>query len=173
MPAAAVFHNREATRVITSYSIHYTKLYDAQKHHFITGWLLWLFDALGPLMAILNIIWVPVIVFVGVTIPTLPLTLPIITAFGVNVLHAFILYRHRVRADFKSSLLSAIAAMSLQLIIFKAVFDGFIKDGLPFKRTEKGGNTKKRTANPVFYETILGAALLAGALLLLVRNNFV
>ncbi len=61
--------------------------------------------------------------------------------------------------------------MSLQLIIFKAVFDGFIKDGLPFKRTEKGGNTKKRTANPVFYETILGAALLAGALLLLVTNS--
>ncbi len=148
-----------------------TTLTRAQKHHFITGWLLWLFDALGPLMALLNIIWVPVIVFVGVTIPTLPLTLPIITAFGVNVLHAFILYRHRVRADFKSSLLSAIAAMSLQLIIFKAVFDGFIKDGLPFKRTEKGGNTKKRTANPVFYETILGSALLLGALLLLVTNS--
>jgi hypothetical protein len=33
--------------------------------------------------------------------------------------------------------------MSLQLIIFKAVFDGFIKDGLPFKRTEKGGKAKK------------------------------
>ena len=32
----------------------------------------------------MNIIWVPVIIFVGVTIPTIPLTIPIITAFIVK-----------------------------------------------------------------------------------------
>ena len=86
-------------------------------------------------MAIMNIIWVPVIIFVGVTIPTIPLTIPIITAFLVNVLHTFILYRIKVKTSFKNTILSSIASMSLQLIIFKAVFDGFVKDGLPFKRT--------------------------------------
>ena len=74
---------------------------------------------MGPIMAIMNIIWVPVIIFVGVTIPTIPLTIPIITAFIVNILHTFILYRIKVKASFKDTILSSIASMSLQLIIFK------------------------------------------------------
>lgn len=148
-----------------------TTLSPQQKHHFVSGWLLWLFDAMGPLTAMLNVIWVPVILLVGVTIPTLSLTLPIVTAFLVNILHAFILYRHRVGVGFRESLLGAIAAMSLQLTIFKAVYDGFVRDGLPFKRTEKGGNTKKKTANPIFYETLLGSALFIGATALVVFNT--
>ena len=59
----------------------------------------------------------------------------------------------------KETMLSAIASMSLQLVIFKAVYDGFVKDGLPFKRTEKGGNTKKTTTNPIKHEMILAALL--------------
>ncbi|OHE08150.1 MAG: glycosyl transferase, partial [Sulfurimonas sp. RIFOXYB2_FULL_37_5] len=94
----------------------------AQKHHFITGWFFWLSDALGTVTSVLNIIWVPVIIFVGVTIPTIALTVPILTAFLVNVIHSFVLYRTRVKADFYHSLLGAIAAMSLQLTIFKAVY---------------------------------------------------
>ena len=81
---------------------------------------------MGPIMAVMNIIWVPVIILVGVTIPTIPLTIPIITAFIVNILHTFILYRTKVKATFKDILLSSVASMSLQIIIFKAVFDGFI-----------------------------------------------
>ncbi len=142
-----------------------------QKHHFVTGWFFWLSDAFGAVMSILNIIWVPVIIFVGVTIPTIPLTVPILTAFLVNILHAFILYHTRVKINFNKSLLSAIAAMSLQLIIFKAVFDGFVKDGLPFKRTEKGGNTSKaKTKNPIKYETYL-AVLLLGSFFALIFTN--
>ena len=125
---------------------------------------------MGPIMAVMNIIWVPVIIFVGVTIPTIPLTIPIITAFLVNILHTFILYRMKVRATLKDTLLSSIASMSLQLIIFKAVFDGFVKDGLPFKRTQKGGKAKK-SDNPVKYETILGVLLLI-AFFALIFTNF-
>jgi len=141
-----------------------------QKRHFITGWFFWLSDAFGVIAAFLNIFWVPFILFVGVTIPTLPLTLPILTAFVVNILHAFILYKTRVKIGFRESLLSAIAAMSLQLVIFKAVYEGFVKEGLPFKRTEKGGNTKKKSKNPVFSETIL-AALLSISFLALIFTN--
>ena len=99
-------------------------------------------DAMGP-MAVMNIIWVPVIIFVGVAIPTIPLTIPIITAFLVNILHTFILYRMRVKASLKDTLLSSIASMSLQLVIFKAVFDGFVKDGLPFKELKKVEKLRK------------------------------
>jgi hypothetical protein len=125
---------------------------------------------MGPLMAIMNIIWVPVIIFVGVTIPTIPLTIPIITAFIVNILHTFILYRMKVKATLKNTLLSSIASMSLQLIIFKAVYDGFVKDGLPFKRTQKGGKAKKNSTNPIFYETILAILLVLSFIGLLIAN---
>ncbi|MBN2965054.1 glycosyltransferase [Sulfurospirillum sp. T05] len=148
-----------------------TSLTPSQKHKFATGWFFWLSDAMGPLMAMMNILWVPVILFVGVTIPTIALTIPIITAFLVNILHTFILYRLRVKTSFKNTLLSAIASMSLQLIIFKAVYDGFVKDGLPFKRTEKGGNSKKRTQNPVKYEMMLGAALIVSCVALIAHNT--
>jgi len=141
-----------------------------QKNKFIAGWFFWLSDAMGPVMAVMNIIWVPVIIFVGVTIPTIPLTIPIITAFLVNILHTFILYRMKVKASIKNTILSSIASMSLQLIIFKAVYDGFVKDGLPFKRTQKGGKAKKTKDNPIKYETILGIALLISFITLILTN---
>ncbi|AZL53912.1 glycosyltransferase [Aliarcobacter skirrowii] len=146
------------------------KLTPNQKNKFITGWFFWLSDALGPVMAVMNIIWVPVIIFVGVTIPTIPLTIPIITAFLVNVLHTFILYRSKVKASFKQIVLSSIASMSLQLIIFKAVFDGFIKDGLPFKRTQKGGKAKKGSS-PIKYEMIFAILLLTAFVSLIYTNK--
>lgn len=147
-----------------------TKLTSKQKKRFITGWVFWLSDAMGPIMAVMNLIWVPVIIFIGVTIPTIPLTIPIITAFLVNILHTFILYRMKVKANFKETLLSAIASMSLQLIIFKAVWDGFVKDGLPFKRTQKGGKAKK-SKSPIIYETILGILLLISFFALIFTNT--
>jgi hypothetical protein len=122
-------------------------------------------------MAVMNIIWVPVIIFVGVTIPTIPLTIPIITAFLVNILHTFILYRMKVRATLKDTVLSSIASMSLQLIIFKAVFDGFVKDGLPFKRTQKGGKAKKTSEYPIKHETILAVLLLISFFALIFTNH--
>lgn len=143
----------------------------AQKHHYITGWFYWLSDAFGTIMSFLNIIWVPVIIFVGVTIPTIPLTLPILTAFFVNILHSIILYKTRVKLDLKRTILGAIAAMSLQLIIFKAVFDGFVKDGLPFKRTEKGGNVKSKSKNPIKYEIALAILLLSSCIALIATNK--
>jgi exo-beta-1,3-glucanase (GH17 family)/cellulose synthase/poly-beta-1,6-N-acetylglucosamine synthase-like glycosyltransferase len=147
-----------------------TKLTSRQKKKFITGWIFWLSDAMGPIMAVMNLIWVPVIIFIGVTIPTIPLTVPIITAFLVNILHTFILYKIKVKATFKETFLSAIASMSLQLIIFKAVWDGFVKDGLPFKRTQKGGKAKK-SDNPIVYETLLGSLLLVSFFALIITNE--
>lgn len=148
-----------------------TTLTRYQKYHFVAGWFFWLSDAFGAMTAFLNIFWVPFIIFVGVTIPTLPLTLPIVVAFLVNILHAFILYHTRVKMGIKETVLSAIASMSLQLVIFKAVYDGFVKDGLPFKRTEKGGNTKKVNKNPIRHEMIL-AGLLTLSFFALYFTNF-
>lgn len=154
-----------------------------QKEQFVTGWFFWLSDALGVGIALLNLIWVPVIVLVGMTLPMMALTVPILTAFVVNVLHCVLLYRKRVGAAIPEIIGAAIASMSLQLAVADAVLTGFIKDNLAFARTDKGGNAAKAKAlpkmgrrmaalreSPVFRETLLGLALLAAAAALWLTN---
>ncbi|MEO5374397.1 MAG: glycosyltransferase [Alphaproteobacteria bacterium] len=145
----------------------------AQKTQYLTGWFYWLSDALGAGISFLNLFWVPVILTIGLAIPT-SMTLPIVVAFGINLLHSMLLYRARVKASLPDTLGAAIAAMSLQLTVARAVFDGFVKDGLPFMRTEKGGNTKKKNKgdHSARTETILGLALLGAAILVHVQNIF-
>jgi len=153
-----------------------------QKEQFVTGWFFWLSDALGVAIALLNLIWVPVIVLVGMTLPMMALTVPILTAFVVNVLHCVLLYRKRVGAAIPEILGAAVASMSLQLAVADAVLTGFVKDNLAFARTDKGGNAKKQAKaktrrfafrdSPVFRETMLGLALLAAAALLLLTNPY-
>lgn len=144
-----------------------------QKFQYVTGWMYWLSDALGAVASILNLIWVPVIIFVGVLIPTIALTVPIVTAFVVNVAHCVLLYMTRVKMPMKSILGAAVAAMSMQLTIAGAVMNGLIRDNLPFKRTEKGGNTNKapKKDSPVFWETVLGSLLMLSAVVLYLTND--
>jgi hypothetical protein len=65
-----------------------------------------------------------------------------------------------------------VAAMSLQLTIAGAVLNGLIRDNLPFKRTDKGGNAKKKSSeSPALWETLLGLALLGSAFALYWTNE--
>ena len=57
-----------------------------QKRAFLLGWLNWLgAEALGVVVAIMNLLWVPVVAFVGIAIPDKILTIPILAAFAVSV----------------------------------------------------------------------------------------
>ncbi len=144
-----------------------------QKTQFVGGWAYWLSDALGALASILNLLWVPAILFVGVLIPTVALTVPIITAFIVNVVHCALLYRVRVRAPALQIAGAALAAMSLQLTVAGAVLNGLVRDTLPFKRTDKGGGTQRgANDNPVRWESWLGAGLLVAAVALVATNEY-
>jgi cellulose synthase/poly-beta-1,6-N-acetylglucosamine synthase-like glycosyltransferase len=145
----------------------------AQKRQFVAGWAFWLSDTLGAAASILNLLWVPAILFIGVLIPTVALTLPIVTAFVVNLAHCVLLYRARVKMPMTRIAGAALAAMSLQLTVAGAVLNGLVRDNLPFKRTDKGGNAKAgATDNPVRRESALGAALLAGAVALVATNEY-
>ncbi|MGE0747766.1 MAG: glycosyltransferase family 2 protein [Rhodospirillales bacterium] len=135
----------------------------AQKAQYVEGWAYWLSDAIGALAAIMNLLWVPVIVFVGVLIPTVPLVLPVLMAFVVNLLHCILLYRARVRVPGRTIAGAAVAAMSLQLTVAKAVLDGLVKDNLPFKRTDKGKGGARRKVQVVRWETVIGLLLLGAA----------
>jgi hypothetical protein len=150
-----------------------TTLTPQQKYHFVTGWAYWFSDAVGTAVSFLNLVWVPLIILFDLAFPAVALTVPVLTAVIVNVVHAWLLYSHRVRIPKRQIIGAALAAMSLQYTVSKAVVEGMIKDGLAFIRTEKGGAAKKKKADkPAQTETVLGVLLLAGSIWLWAANQF-
>jgi len=144
-----------------------------QKYHFVTGWAYWFSDAVGTAVSFLNLVWVPLIILADLSFPAVALTVPVLTAVFVNVIHAWLLYSHRVRIPKRQIVGAALAAMSLQYTVSKAVVEGMVRDGLAFKRTEKGGLVKKKKADrPAQTETLLGLLLLSGAVWLWLANQF-
>ncbi len=144
-----------------------------QKYHFVTGWAYWFSDCVGTAVSFLNLLWVPLIILADLAFPAVALTVPVLTAVLVNIVHAWLLYSRRVRIPKRQIVGAALAAMSLQYTVSKAVVEGMIRDGLAFKRTEKGGLVKKKKADrPAQTETILGLLLLSGSVWLWLANQF-
>jgi len=142
-----------------------------QKREFLLGWLNWLgAESLGVAVAVLNILWVPVIAFLDIAVPDRILTVPIMASFAVSVAHFFTLYRLRVRIRPWQLFGSVFAAMSVQWTVARAVGFGLVKDHLPFVRTAKGGG-RRDTAFPAFWEAILSGLLIAGAITLIATNS--
>jgi cellulose synthase/poly-beta-1,6-N-acetylglucosamine synthase-like glycosyltransferase/exo-beta-1,3-glucanase (GH17 family) len=142
-----------------------------QKREFALGWLNWLgAESIGVLVALLNLIWVPVVAFGGIAIPDKILTLPIIAAFVVSIVHFVALYRRRVAISPARSAAAMLAAMAMQWTVARAVAFGLVKDHLPFVRTAKGGVAKKRVTFPAFYEAVVGTLLVLGAVIVMATN---
>ena len=149
-----------------------SRLTHEQKRDFALGWLNWLgAESLGVAVAILNILWVPVVSFLDIAVPDRILTIPIIASFAVSVAHFVTLYRLRVRTNKRQLFVSMFAAMSVQWTVARAVGFGLIKDHLPFVRTAKGGGTRRGTDFPAFWEAVMAGLLLLGAVVL-VEFNF-
>ncbi|MGZ3287810.1 MAG: glycosyltransferase [Xanthobacteraceae bacterium] len=142
-----------------------------QKREFGVGWLNWLgAEAIGVVVAILNLIWVPVVAFAGIAIPDTILTLPILAAFAVTLAHFIALYRLRVSIPFGQMMAAVVAAMSVQWTVARAVGCGVWKESLPFMRTAKGGATSKGPDFPAFWEAVLAALLLIGSAIVVATN---
>ena len=142
-----------------------------QKREYGIGWLNWLgSDAIGVVVALLNIVWVPFVAFADIAVPDRILTLPILAAFVVSLAHFVALYRLRVRATPGQMLGAVCAAMAVQWTVARAVGMGVVKERVPFLRTAKGGNTRKGPDFPAFWEAVIGGMLLLGALTLVVCN---
>ena len=121
-------------------------------------------------VAILNLVWVPVVAFAGIAIPDKILTLPILAAFVVTFAHFIALYRLRVAIPFGQMMAAVVAAMSVQWTVARAVGYGIWKESLPFMRTAKGGATSKGPDFPAFWEAVLAALLLIGAVIVVATN---
>jgi hypothetical protein len=141
-----------------------------QKREFGLGWLNWLgAESLGVVVAMLNIIWVPVVAFLDIAVPDRILTIPIIASFTISLAHFVTLYRLRVRSGPGQLTGSVFAAMSVQWTVARAVGFGVIKDHLPFVRTSKGG--LRRSADfHAFWEAVLAGLLILGAVVLIATN---
>ena len=102
-----------------------SRLSPDQRREFALGWLNWLgAESLGVLVAILNLIWVPIVAFADIAIPDKILTLPIIASFVVSLVHFVVLYRLRVPVKWGQMLGAMIAAMSVQWTVSRAVANG-------------------------------------------------
>jgi exo-beta-1,3-glucanase (GH17 family)/cellulose synthase/poly-beta-1,6-N-acetylglucosamine synthase-like glycosyltransferase len=150
-----------------------SRLTPDQKREFSLGWLNWLgAETLGVLVAILNLIWVPIVAFADIAIPDKILTLPIIAGFVVSLLHFLILYRLRVPVKWGQMLGAMVAAMSVQWTVSRAVANGLITERLAFARTSKGGLSRMSIEFQAFWEAVIGVLLLVGAVVLVVTNSF-
>jgi cellulose synthase/poly-beta-1,6-N-acetylglucosamine synthase-like glycosyltransferase/exo-beta-1,3-glucanase (GH17 family) len=148
-----------------------SRLTPDQKREFSLGWLNWLgAESLGVVVALLNLIWVPIVAFAGIAIPDKILTLPIIAAFLVSLGHFLIMYRLRVPVKTGQMLGAMIAAMSVQWTVSRAVAQGLITEHLPFARTSKGGLSRMSIEFQAFWEAVIGVLLLVGAGVLIVTN---
>ena len=123
------------------------------------------------LLALLNLLFVPLVVFLHIAVPETVLTVPVLAAFSIMLLHFLVLYRTRVRAPLVVSIGAAFSAMALQLTVGRAVAEGLIKDGVPFLRTAKGCGASLSERFPAFSEGMIGGALLLGALTLYLTNE--
>jgi exo-beta-1,3-glucanase (GH17 family)/cellulose synthase/poly-beta-1,6-N-acetylglucosamine synthase-like glycosyltransferase len=150
-----------------------SRLTPDQKREFTLGWLNWLgAESLGVLVAILNLVWVPIVAFADIAIPDKILTLPIIASFLVSLVHFVTLYRLRVPVKSAQMLGAMIAAMSVQWTVCRAVANGLITEHLPFARTSKGGLSSMSIEFQAFWEAVIGVLLLVGAGVLIASNNF-
>jgi cellulose synthase/poly-beta-1,6-N-acetylglucosamine synthase-like glycosyltransferase len=148
-----------------------SRLAPEQKREFMFGWLNWLgAESIGVVVVLLNLIWVPFVGVLGIAIPDKILTLPILAAFAVSLLHFVVLYRLRVGIPAGQRFGAVLAAMSVQWTVARAVSVGFVKTHLPFMRTAKGGWARRKTDFPAFWEAVIGALLVASAIFLHATN---
>jgi exo-beta-1,3-glucanase (GH17 family)/cellulose synthase/poly-beta-1,6-N-acetylglucosamine synthase-like glycosyltransferase len=151
-------------------------LYRDQKHAFAIGWLSWLgAESIAVASAVLNLLWVPFIGFRFVAIPDKVLTLPIIAAFMVTLMHFVFAYRLRVAVSFWQMIGAMFVFMSTQWTVARAVGHGALQIGQGhFHRTPKGngggGGRRKRFA--ARSEAALGGSLVVGAIVLLATNIY-
>jgi exo-beta-1,3-glucanase (GH17 family)/cellulose synthase/poly-beta-1,6-N-acetylglucosamine synthase-like glycosyltransferase len=147
-----------------------TDLARGQRRSYMVGWMNWVgAETLGVAIALLNLVWVPVVVFGGVAIPEMVLTLPILASFVIYLVHFSTLYSVRVRHSPGSTAGAALAAMALQLTVARATVQCLVTRHMPFIRTAKGGSSSALNF-PAFWEAVLGLLLVFGCVLTAATN---
>jgi hypothetical protein len=145
-----------------------------QKREFILGWLSWFgAEIIAVAAAILNLIWVPFVAFKVVAIPDALLTLPILVASLVSLVHFACSYQLRVAVPYRQMLGAMVVFMSVQWTVASAA----LKAALParprhFHRTRKGSGAIVHTPFTATPEAVLGALLVTGSATIYATNFY-
>jgi cellulose synthase/poly-beta-1,6-N-acetylglucosamine synthase-like glycosyltransferase/exo-beta-1,3-glucanase (GH17 family) len=145
-----------------------------QKREFVFGWLSWFgAEVIAVAAAMLNLIWVPFVVFQLVVIPDVLLTLPILAAFFVSLIHFVSSYRLRVGVPYRQMLGAMVVFMSVQWTVASAAF----KAALParqnyFHRTRKGNGAPVLTGFTAMPEAVIGGLLVTSAVIVYATNFY-
>src|SRR5207244_5686606 len=117
------------------------------------------------------LVWVRIVAFADIAIRYRILTLPIIAAFVVSLVHFVAMYRLRVPIKFGQMLGAMVTAMSVQWTVSRAVANGLITDHIAFARTSKGGLSRVSIEFQAFWEAVIGTLLVVGAAVPVGHNN--
>jgi exo-beta-1,3-glucanase (GH17 family)/glycosyltransferase involved in cell wall biosynthesis len=145
-----------------------------QKREFALGWLSWFgAEIIAVAAAMLNLIWVPFVAFKVVALPDPLLTLPILAAFLVSLVHFACSYQLRVAVPHRQMLGAMVVFMSVQWTIASAA----LKAALParpnhFHRTRKGNGAVPQAHFAATPEAVLGGLLAAGSITIYVTNFY-
>ena len=124
-----------------------SELTSGQRYHFLAGWLPWFADGINLLFNLLALGWsVGMILFpLYVAPPHLIFACLPIALFVFKSAKMIFLYRNRVIASWRQSLMAAMAGLALSHTIARAMLTGFVTRRVGFFRTPK--NAK---ANAIF-----------------------
>jgi cellulose synthase/poly-beta-1,6-N-acetylglucosamine synthase-like glycosyltransferase/exo-beta-1,3-glucanase (GH17 family) len=145
-----------------------------QKREFVFGWLNWFgAEVIAVAAALLNLIWVPFVAFKVVAIPDALLTLPILAAFLVSIVHFVSSYRLRVAVPYRQMFGAMVVFMSVQWTVASAAF----KAALPassntFHRTRKGKGAMVQSRFTAMPEAVIGGLLVAGSSIVCATNFY-
>jgi cellulose synthase/poly-beta-1,6-N-acetylglucosamine synthase-like glycosyltransferase len=145
-----------------------------QKREFAFGWLNWFgAEMIAVAAAMLNLIWVPFVAFKIVAIPDVLLTLPVLAAFLVSLVHFVSSYRLRVGVPYRQMLGAMVVFMSVQWTVASAAFQAALPASRSyFHRTRKGNGAIVGTCIMTMPETVLGGLLVAGSLIIFATNFY-
>jgi cellulose synthase/poly-beta-1,6-N-acetylglucosamine synthase-like glycosyltransferase len=145
-----------------------------QKREFIFGWLNWFgAEMIAVAAALLNLIWVPFVAFKIVVIPDVLLTLPILAAFLVSLIHFVSSYRLRVGVPYRQMLGAMIVFMSVQWTVASAAFQAALPASRNyFHRTRKGSGAIVGTRIMKMPEAVIGGLLVVGSILIFATNFY-
>ena len=145
-----------------------------QRREFAFGWLSWFgAEIVAVAAALLNLIWVPFVVFQVVAIPDPLLLLPSVAAFLVSLLHFVSAYRTRVAVPYRQMLGAMVVFMSVQWTVASAAFKAaFPAQRKYFHRTRKGAGGVAHPRFAAIPEAVLGSLLVAGGITVFATNFY-
>jgi hypothetical protein len=151
-----------------------SRLDHAQKREFLFGWLTWFgAEVIAVAAAVLNLIWVPFVAFQVVVIPDVLLTLPIVAAFLVSLIHFVSSYKLRVGVPYRHMFGAMVVFMSVQWTVANAAFKAaFPARQRYFHRTRKGNGAAVLTGFTAMPEAVIGGLLVAGSVAVCATNFY-